>query len=430
MSAALGALTPAQRVSAAWAPSNPLPGLGNGRIWSLAINVANSGIALAGTDNGVYRSADGGVSWTSAALSGTRIWAVGFDVRDAHSAYAATAGKGIAHSADDGQTWADSSSGLTNPDIRSLAFGLDGIAAGTADGVALSVDGAHWLGGGAGDPLHGVSISSVTIAANAPQFTVIAGADGGDLSRGYLFRTTPQGDWEPLHGGLPAGAVVLSAASGPVSQSVSRRPLLINTSRGTFRSSDGGSTWSQSQGIPNEPTALTLVTTTFSPLDPNLAYSGSDAAGSSGGELMRSTDGGASFAPASQGIPDRSRNVSTIAVGATTPPTLLAGINPPGGGSMVFRQLDATAPSPPNLVAEGGGPVPVRNATPAPTNRGGNATRTPPPTSNEPSGGFAGFLESAFHWPFPLVPEVLFVLLVGYTFIRWRQRYLDVEGPP
>jgi hypothetical protein len=34
-----------------------------------------------------------------------------------------------------------------------------------------------------------------------------------------------------------------------------------------------------------------------------------------------------------------------------------------------------------------------------------------------------------FHWPVPLVFEVLLVLAVAYLFVRWRQRYY-VEGPP
>jgi hypothetical protein len=33
-------------------------------------------------------------------------------------------------------------------------------------------------------------------------------------------------------------------------------------------------------------------------------------------------------------------------------------------------------------------------------------------------------------WPFPLAPELLLVVAVAYILVRWRQHYLDIEGPP
>src|SRR5205807_703704 len=82
-----------------------------------------------------------------------------------------------------GATWAASSAGLANANVRAMAFGLDGIAAGTDSGVAVSPDGHIWHGAG----LDGDSISAITVAANSPQFTLIAGADNGNIALGYLF---------------------------------------------------------------------------------------------------------------------------------------------------------------------------------------------------------------------------------------------------
>ena len=142
-------------------------------------------------------------------------------------------------SADAGTTWADASSGLGNLDVRSLAFGLDGIAAGTNAGVALSPNGHVWHDGG----LDRYSIAAVAVAANHPQFTVIAGADGaisGTLASGYLFSSTGGGAWEVLQSGLPAGAVVSSITAGEIDAAVPKRPLIVATSQGIFRSGDGG----------------------------------------------------------------------------------------------------------------------------------------------------------------------------------------------
>jgi hypothetical protein len=65
--------------------------------------------------------------------------------------------------------------------------------------------------------------------------------------------------------------------------------------------------------------------------------------------------------------------------------------------------------------------TPTASATPSPT-----PAAAPKPS---PPSGFQQFAASAFHWPTPLVYEIIFVLLAIYVVIRWRQRYY-VEGPP
>ena len=210
-----------------FAAAGKLPNLSaSARIWALAFDPADANIALAATDNGVYRSGDQGVTWAAAGLSGTRVWQIGFDPRPGNAAYAATAGKGIQRSDDAGKTWADASTGLGNKDVRSLAFGVDGIAAGTADGLDVSTDGKQWRPAG----LQGYSVSAVAVAANAPEFTLIAGVDHGDTTKGFLFRTTGGGITpEVLKDGLPADAVISSISAGPLPQSASKRPLVLTS---------------------------------------------------------------------------------------------------------------------------------------------------------------------------------------------------------
>ncbi|MFN2569143.1 MAG: WD40/YVTN/BNR-like repeat-containing protein [Candidatus Dormibacteria bacterium] len=413
---------------AAWNLAGPLPGLVKGRIWSVAISPGSPAIAVAGTDQGIFRTLDAARTWEPVGLAGRRVWAVAFDARNANVVYAGTAGLGIQRSVDGGASWLDASSGLSDRNVRSLATGLDGIAAGTGDGVALSADGEHWRGGGPGDQLHGYSISSVAVAANAPQFTVIAGADSGDLSRGFLFRSTPGGAWEVAQAGLPANAIISAVAAGPLSQAVTRRPLVLNTSKGTYRSGDSGNSWTESGGIPKDPAPISLTTAAFSPADPNLVYAAADSGGSAGGELMRSTDGGGSFNPASQGLPDRYRNVAGISVAATSPPQLLAALNDPGGGRL-FAETDGSAPSPPSLVPEGTAALPPPAAVAAPVPSGSRPRPTPAPTPSTP-GPVARFAGSAFHWPSPLIFELLLAALITLVALRWRHHYLDIEGPP
>jgi hypothetical protein len=268
----------------------------------------------------------------------------------------------------------------------------------------------------------------VAVAANYPQFTVIAGADGaisGTLASGYLFSSTGGGAWEVLQSGLPSGAVVSSITSGQIDAAVPKRPLIVATSQGIFRSGDTGATWTAGTGVP---AALTLTVAQFGPLDPNLAYAGADAGGSTGGDFYRSTDGGLTYHKADTGLPNGSKNVDAIAIANTTPPEVVVALNPPTGGSHVYLESDTSAPAPPKLVPESpGAPVPSVAPTPVPT-----ATPVPhlvKPTAPPPTSGIQKFAQAAFHWPTPLVYEVFFVLLALYVYIRWRQRYY-VEGPP
>lgn len=399
-----------------------LPGLGMGRVWDVAIDPADPNIALAATDIGVFRSADAGQTWSATPLRGSRVWTVGFDQRAPHPAFAGLSGRGISRSDDGGTSWVDDSAGLSSLDVRRLAFGLDGIAAGTANGVALTADGKAWRGAG----LEGYAISGLAVAANAPQFTLVAGVDGGDTSKGFLFRNTGGGvTWEVLKDGLPDTGVVSSVVAGPLPQSAQKRPLLVTLDTGTYHSVDGGTTWSLSQGIPTQPTVVRLTTAAFSPLDPNLVYAGGDAGGSSSGSaLLRSTDGGGTFTAAEDGLP-KQHNVEALAVGSSTPPLVLAAIDPNGAVASVQREQDATAPSPAAQVGEATGqPIPSVLPTPSPTAR----PRATPLAAG--AGGGSRSLPRLFQWPLPLAAELLVVVAVAYAAVRWRHRYLDVEGPP
>lgn len=407
-------------IAADWGRVGPLPGLGGSRIWSVAFNPALPATALAATDTGVYRTTDGGQTWRVTPVHG-RVWVVGFDVRPAHTAYAGLAGGGVERSDDGGASWRDVSAGLPDRNVRALAFGLGGLAVGTSDGVAVSVDGTTWRPAG----LDGYDVSAVAVAANSPQFTLIAGTDGGP-GTGFLFRNAGPGPtWEPLAQGLPATAVVASLGAGPLPQSAQFRPLVAATSKGAYHSIDGGTTWTPSTGIADQ---ISVTTVGFSQLDPNLVYAGSDAGGSAGGTILRSTDGGGSFVPADKGLPADRRSVSSIAVAPAQPPLVMIAVVPPQGGAALYSQIDDTVP-PPAAVTGEKGTAPATSAAvtrPHPTPR---PAAVEPLIAPEPSGPvrLAGAI---FHWPFPLVLEVLVAIAATTVGLRRRRRRLDVDGPP
>ncbi len=427
VAAMLGALAvPVTGGAAAFTGTTKLPGLGSGHLWSLAVSPADAKTVLAASDQGVYRSTDGGATWAQTSLKGVRAWTVGFDARAPHAAFAGLNGGGISRSDDGGATWVDSSTGLAGRDVRCLAFGLEGIAAGTQSGVEVSSDGQHWRTAG----LNGYSVSSLVVSANQPQLTLIAGVDGAPPnapSGGFLFRNSGGAlQWDILQQGLPTSTVVSSIAAGPLPSTGQPRPLVVTTAKGVYHSGDGGNTWTSSTGIPDQ---TNLTTSTFSPLDPNLVYAGADAAGSSGGVLMRSTDSGASFSVVPDALPAGQRNVGAVTVAQSNPPNVVVAVNPPSSAAAVYHGPDAGAP-PPGATAQdaAGAALPSAAPTPKPTARPKATPRVSLPPAE--STGVRHVVDVAVRFPFPLVLELLFVVLIVYLVMRWRQRYLDVEGPP
>lgn len=397
----------------------PLPALGSGRVWSVSASPSQAGTLLVASDAGVYTSRDSGATW-KLTLPGVRVWTVGFDARNASLAFAGTAGRGVFSSSDAGGTWTSSSAGLDNLDVRALAFGLDGLAAGTGAGVYLSGDGHGWHDAG----LDSDSVSALAVASNSPQFTVIAGIDAGNLGPGYLYRGSG-GNWQPLQSGLPANAAASALTAGPIDQTTPQRPLVVVTTKGMYRSGDSGTTWTSSTGVP---TSITPTTATFDPLDPGVVYAGADQGGSSGGGMFRSTDSGMTFGAFNAGLPNNAQNVAHIGAAPTNPLTLFIALDPPKSGGVIYSGQDTSLGPPPQLVAEApGAPVTTVVSTPPPKATPKPATQSQP--AEQGPNGFAAFLGAAFHWPTPLVYEILFVLLVIYGIVRWRQRYY-VEGPP
>jgi hypothetical protein len=420
--------------AAGWAPAGSLPGLGSGEIWQVAFAPQDPLLAAAATDNGVYISLNGGNTWSSSGLRGSRAWAVAFGDQPGQGVaiYAGLANAGMRVSLDSGTSWSNDSAGLPNLDVRDIAVTAGGLAAGTDDGVALSAAGATWYSGG----LAGDSISALAGISGPSGPVFFAGVDYPSGGSAFLYRRNPtNGGWQTISSGLPSGDVVSSISMGPTTATITTNPVLVTTAKGTYRSGDGGTSWTASTGIPQN---TYLTDATFSPLDPNLVYAGADAGGSSGGGLFRSTDAGQSFTAANQGLPTTHsageparQEVESVAVSPGQPyATVIAALDPYGGDASVYREVDAAAPSPPVLTtaAAGTSTIPASGAaTPTPSSRATGATPTPTPGAKSSSIGKV--LGAAFHFPTPLVFELALVLLAAGLYIRWRRHYY-VDGPP
>ena len=114
--------------------------IGNAIVWSLSTGATNPPVFYAGTDGGVYRSADLGASW---ALNGQlgKVYTVVVDPLDEKHIFAGTSGSGVWVTTNEGANWGELNSGLDGSEsrvVQTLAIdpGSCGVLyAGTNDGV-------------------------------------------------------------------------------------------------------------------------------------------------------------------------------------------------------------------------------------------------------------------------------------------------------
>lgn len=137
-----------------------LPG---GALLDMAFAPSNSNVAYLGSGgNGVYRSADGGATWTPAGLSGATVWSLAVSPANPNRVYAATSAAGLVkESLDGGATWGNTTLPAVTPyALAYLSNDPATLFAGTSSGVYSRTGDGAWL-------LRGLSGYAVT-ALNSP----------------------------------------------------------------------------------------------------------------------------------------------------------------------------------------------------------------------------------------------------------------------
>ena len=321
-------------------PSSTLPVGGTSDLYSLTIAPANGGRVLwAATEDGLFRSADGGATWSRSDRGTGRYWlkTVAVDPRDGSHLLAGAGGDGIFVSRDGGASWSPSSTGLAAGwteklwgDARSatlfaqLATGLyrrDGsswaeVTAPFSDGEKAEIDGflfdssspqtlyafdtsKSWRStdGGRGwqaveqkepsmrDLMKG-NTDSVQFAAMAQDSgnpkVFYAGSWSNDGPGGAVYKTTDAGKkWAPSGSGLPSEKVGMLRAGAP--GTVFARV----DDHGLFRTTNGGGSWTAAgTGLPEGKLRELAV----NPKSPTQLFAATEKG------LYRSTDAGASWA--------------------------------------------------------------------------------------------------------------------------------------
>ena len=218
-----------------WHPMNT--GLGDLNVRSLAASPAGGGVVLAGTDTGIYRTANGGGTWALAAgPPAGPIDEIAFDRTNPANVYAVSFEGWIGKSSDGGASW--QALGGPASSQRPQAVHVDPtngaiVYVGTIDGglYKSTNGGSTWTAQNEG--LTNLHVSAIAVDPTAPS-TVYLGTDNGGA-----FRSTDGGAiWTVFDAGIVGNDVedILVNPEG--------RAFLAN-SGGLFGSVDGGLGWTR-----------------------------------------------------------------------------------------------------------------------------------------------------------------------------------------
>lgn len=281
-------------------------------VYSIAIDPTNPNRLYAATrgrsNNGeapwngkVYRSTDGGASWTNVPsmenIGGYQDWVYEITVYpgDTRQVYAASHENGPFVSSDYGVTWVQKKQGIPAADLNGRSIVVNPSSGSsptvyfgdwkTTPGVYRSVDGgAHWISVRIGLDLATVYGLTINPASPAQLYTAT-------FTHG-VYKTLDNGDnW--FQSGLPMNKTWIVAISAS-------HPDTLYTGTfgdGVYRSADAGASWAHAQAGIRNAWITSLVSLPGSPVDLFASLNG--------GGIYHSPDGGQTWLDFSSNLPDR-----------------------------------------------------------------------------------------------------------------------------
>lgn len=300
-------------------------------IVSIAVHPTNSRILYVATNESVYKTRDGGLTWERMAtdLSTYRVLSLALDPQHPATVYAGTMIDAVYKSPDGGQRWMPYNAGLKEHISVVNQFVFDPrdsekLYVATTVGVFYSSDGGRdW-----NERMKGMKEVHivVTIALDPKRPNILyAGTTGG------AYRSMDGGDmWKKVNNGLiPPEILDASMALGVntlVIDPVSTDIIYAGTTKGLFKSTNGAESWTRIGQSMGDQYVSSLV---IDPTNPKTVYAGGRAG------IQKSTDGGETWQPMNEGL--ETLNIRVIAMSLLDSQILLAGTN----GSGLYRSTDA-----------------------------------------------------------------------------------------
>jgi len=289
---------PAHAGRGRWTSAGP-PGI----VYRVVSDPVRSGVVYAsvGLPESLYRSLDGGRSWSPVDSP----WPYSFAVDPVNPDVLYAGGLSISRSENAGETWSPIVPDLTanyvsaivvgpgDPDVlsvetRTLDSGPFGMGAYRFAKVERSPGGAFsWS---VPDPAFTTAVTELIADASSPG-TLLASGLGG------VYRTTDSGEtWATLPAGIPGDTWVAGVAISREPTARIYAPIGATTVplHGVAVSSDGGGIWEiETAGLPAAP----LLSVAADPRHPEIAYVGSIDVG-----IFRTIDGGKTWRPFDAGL--------------------------------------------------------------------------------------------------------------------------------
>jgi photosystem II stability/assembly factor-like uncharacterized protein len=262
------------------------------QVLDLAASATSPGVVYATANTRVWRSADAGQSWTVTSPGPSNLsHSIVVDPNDGNSVVAAATNCSVWVSANGGANWGEPLSGLNGGFCEPLlAWSPSGLFA-LAEGTLWASDdgGLNWSV--AGTPPNGSGAVALAVLPTAPA-TIYVGTEPGSVQRS----TDGGATWSERSTGLPVSIPELPYRPGVYNLAVDPADddvLYAQVdSAGIYRTSNGGDLWEPVQAAYTDappatfPVALATTPTTL------VVAAGSNA--------YRSTDGGASWLPATK----------------------------------------------------------------------------------------------------------------------------------
>jgi len=252
-------------------------------IQALTVHPSRRDVIFAGTQDGVYRSVDGGASWQRTDFPrDLQVWSVTVHPRDERVVYAGTSPVGVLRSEDGGETWKRLPNAV-QPERITMGFACRVMRIAVAPGPP--------------DELYaGLEVAGAMRSLDGGEHWSDCSADLVTLAERPNLKSKIQSDSE-AEGMLDAHALAVSAAA-PGS-------VFLAVRMGLFQSDDKGQSWRDMEVGRFSP--LTYARDVrVSPHDPRTLYAClSPAARSQDGSLYRTTDLGKSWTRMDHGVKAR-----------------------------------------------------------------------------------------------------------------------------